>query len=98
MYILTGLLESKPTLELCSVQTVGSFKSPKNYGRHVFLLVLCTHVLLYHHLFFSQLIYDFKDGGGSFGLLSLHPEHLPDKDKAKFEKIRVKIPSMMYVE
>ena len=47
--------------------------------------------------FHSQLIYDFKDGGGSFGLLTLRPERLPDKHKMKFEKIRVKIPSMMYV-
>lgn len=43
----------------------------------------------------SQLIYDFRDGGGSFGLLSLRPEHLPDKDKTKFERIGVKIPSMV---
>lgn len=42
-----------------------------------------------------QLIYDFKDGGGSLGLISLHPEKLNDSDKRKFEKIGVDIPSMM---
>ena len=42
-----------------------------------------------------QLIYDFKDGGGSFGLLSLRPDQLPKQDKTKFEKIRVIMPSMM---
>jgi hypothetical protein len=43
----------------------------------------------------QQLIYDFKDGGGSFGLLSLNPEKLPKEDRLKFEKIRVHMPSMM---
>ena len=103
MYILTGHLELEPLLEFSSVQAVGShiaYKSPKNGTLLAPCVSSCiyTHVVLCHHLFLSQLIYDFKDGGGSFGLLSLHPEHLPDKDKAKFEKIRVKIPSMMYVE
>ena len=45
----------------------------------------------------AQLIYDFKDGGGSFGLLSLLPDRLPKQEKAKFEKIRVIMPSMMQV-
>lgn len=42
----------------------------------------------------SQLIYDFKDGGGSFGLISLHPEKLSEQDRMKFKKIGVEIPSM----
>ena len=42
----------------------------------------------------SQLIYDFKDGGASLGLISLHPDQLPEEDKLKFEKIGVSIPSM----
>ena len=41
-----------------------------------------------------QLIYDFKDGGGSLGLISLHPDQLPEEDKLKFKKIGVNIPSM----
>ena len=45
----------------------------------------------------SQLIYDFKDGEASLGLISLHPEKLLEKDKMKFKKIGVKIPSMTYV-
>lgn len=43
----------------------------------------------------SQLIYDFKDGGGSFGLMSLHPEEIAADDKEKFRKIGVEIPSML---
>jgi len=42
----------------------------------------------------SQLIYDFKDGGSTLGLISLHPESLPEHDKMKFKKIGVIIPSM----
>lgn len=41
-----------------------------------------------------QLIYDFKDGGASLGLISLHPSQLREAEKAKFRKIGVKIPSM----
>jgi len=40
------------------------------------------------------LIYDFKDGGGSLGLISLHPDAIPKEDKSKFEKIGVEIPSI----
>ena len=46
--------------------------------------ILCMHDI--------QLIYDFKDGCGSFGLISLHPEKLNDKE---FDLIGVEIPSMM---
>jgi len=42
----------------------------------------------------SQLIYDFKDGGASLGLISLHPDQLPDEDKRRFKNIGVKVPSM----
>ncbi|CAI8052619.1 E3 ubiquitin-protein ligase rnf213-alpha [Geodia barretti] len=42
----------------------------------------------------QQLIYEIKDGGGSFGLLSLNPDELPSDDVIKFEKIGVQIPSM----
>ena len=44
-----------------------------------------------HH----QLIYDFKDGGGTFGLMSLHPDEILPEDKEKFRKIGVQIPNMM---
>ncbi len=47
---------------------------------HVFLIV--------------QLIYDFKDGGSSLGLISLHPDKLKEADTAKFKKIGVNVPSM----
>ena len=53
------------------------------------LILLCLPPLLP-----SQLVYDFKDGGGSLGLISLHPDKLLDQDKMKFKKIGVKIPSM----
>jgi len=43
------------------------------------------------------LIYDFKDGGGSLGLISLLPDEIPEEDKSKFLKIGVEIPSMKYV-
>ena len=42
---------------------------------------------------FSQLIYDFKDGGGSFGLLSLRPEQLSDEERSNFERIGFQLPS-----
>lgn len=41
-----------------------------------------------------QLIYDFKDEGASFGLISLHPEQLLEHEKTKFTKIGVTIPTM----
>ena len=43
------------------------------------------------------MIYDFKDGGGSLGLISLLPDEIPEEDKFKFLKIGVEIPSMKYV-
>ena len=43
------------------------------------------------------MIYDFKDGGGSLGLISLLPDEIPEEDKSKFLKIGVEIPSMKYV-
>ena len=45
--------------------------------------------------FFVQLIYDFKDGGGSIGLMSLHPDKIPKDDMEKFRKIGVEMPSML---
>ena len=45
--------------------------------------------------FFLQLIYDFKDGGSSLGLISLHPDKLKEGDTAKFKEIGVNVPSMM---
>ena len=50
-------------------------------------------VLLINKLPF-QLIYDYKDRGASFGLISLHPEKLPESEKETFRKIGIKIPSM----
>lgn len=43
----------------------------------------------------SQLIYDFKDGGGSVGLMSLHPDQIAKDDVEKYKKIGVQIPSML---
>ena len=40
----------------------------------------------------QQLIYDFTDGGGSIGLISLFPEDLPKEDISKFTKIGVQVP------
>ncbi len=42
----------------------------------------------------SQLIYDFRDGGASLGLISLHPDQLRGEDKVRFKRIGVEIPSM----
>ena len=42
-----------------------------------------------------QLIYDFKDGGGSFGVLSLNPDHLNEEEKENFTILGIEIPSMM---
>ena len=65
----------------------------------MFAIVNITHystVLLTFKLsvIFLQLIYDFKDGGGSFGLITLNPEKVPEEDRVKFSKIGVLIPSM----
>ena len=43
--------------------------------------------------FLFQLIYDFKDGGGSLGLISLLPDDIPEDVKSKFLRIGVDIPS-----
>ena len=42
-----------------------------------------------------QLIYDFKDGGGSLGVLSLNPDQLDKEEKENFTKLGIDIPSMM---
>ena len=44
-----------------------------------------------------QLIYDFKDGTGSLGFISLKPDELEKEVRLKFEEIGVRIPRMMYV-
>jgi hypothetical protein len=41
----------------------------------------------------QQLIYDFKDGGLTLGLIFLRPDELSDEEKTNFEKIGVEIPS-----
>lgn len=51
-------------------------------------IILCLTVIC------LQLIYDAKDGGGSLGLILLHPDKLPDDDKRKFLKIGAQIPPM----
>ena len=43
--------------------------------------------------FFLQLIYDFRDGGGSFGLLTLRPDQLREEDRQKFTKIGFQLDS-----
>ena len=48
-------------------------------------------------LYLFQLIYDFKDKGGTLALMSLHPDEIPSEDVEKFERIGVEIPSMMCV-
>ncbi len=45
----------------------------------------------------SQMIYDYKDCGASFGLISLHPDKLPESEKETFRKIGIELPSMAYV-
>ena len=60
-----------------------------NFSCIIIALFNCTHTYLP-----LQLIYDFKDGGGSFGLISLHPDNIPEEDQSKFLKIGVEIPSM----
>ncbi len=45
-------------------------------------------------VFVLQLIYDYKDGGGSIGLVCLHPELLSKSEKEAFDRIGVSIPSM----
>ena len=47
--------------------------------------------------FCVQLIYDFKDGGGSIGLISLHPDNLSGVLRDSFERIGVEIPRLLYV-
>ena len=44
-----------------------------------------------------QLIYDFRDGGGSFGLLSLHLENLPEENRKKYKKIGFELHSNRFV-
>ena len=56
------------------------------------LKFISTSIFFFPILF--QLIYDFKDGEGSLGLISLHPDQLPEEEMMKFKKIGVKIPSM----
>lgn len=54
--------------------------------------------LVFHSVSFLtmlQLIYNFKDGGASFDLISLHPNQLKKADMAKFRRIGVYIPSEM---
>ena len=67
-------------------------KSFQNAGIELFNLSLQSEFYFFSLL---KLIYEFKDGGGSFGLLSLNPDELPSDDVVKFERIGVKIPSMM---
>ena len=45
--------------------------------------------------FCVQLVYDFKDGGGSIGLMSLHPDQISNEEKDKFRKMGVQMPSML---
>lgn len=47
--------------------------------------------------FCVQLVYDFKDGGGSIGLMSLHPDQISNEEKDKFRKMGVQMPSMLWV-
>ena len=47
-----------------------------------------------HFIETLQLIYDFKDGGGSFGLISRHPDMLEESRREKYEKLGVKIPQI----
>ena len=44
------------------------------------------------HVF--QLIYDIKDGGGSFGLITLNAGMVSQADRDKFSKIGVNVPHM----
>ena len=42
-----------------------------------------------------QLIYDFKDGGGSIGLILRSPGDISDDEKEAFKKIGIQIPTVM---
>ena len=59
--------------------------------------IICVYTYIVSIVFLFQLIYDFKDGGGTFALMSLHPDEISSEDVENFEKIGVEIPSMMYV-
>ena len=52
------------------------------------------HTLALQCDIYIQLIYDFKDGDGSLGLISLNPDLIPTEDEMKFRSIGVQIPSM----
>ena len=50
--------------------------------------------IISHHF---QLIYDFKDGAGSIGLITMHPDEIEDADKERFLNIGIEIPTMRLV-
>ena len=50
--------------------------------------------MIYNVIFIVQLIYDSKDAGGSFGLISLQ---LQDEEREQFQRIGVKIPQTKFV-
>ena len=80
----------KPHHQVCIQYFLNSMlKFPELYAK----LNHCYYVEPFDlHL---QLIYDFKDGGGTFGLMSLHPDKISDEDKKRFKKIGVQMPSML---
>lgn len=51
------------------------------------MIVYCVQLLIPSF----QLIYDFKDGGGSLDLISLHADKISQADRAKFINIGVNI-------
>lgn len=67
-------------------------KSPTTSG--VFLSCMTSSLLICTLAFTLQLIYDYKDHGGSLGLISLHPHKLEKSDKEAFEAIGVRMPSI----
>ncbi len=77
----------------CSLCTAMPFFSMFfNFIPHTWVLSpLIYNIMLLHPI---QLIYDFKDGGGSLDLISLLPDELSKQDKVKFSKIGVQISSM----
>ena len=49
------------------------------------------------NIFGLQLIYDFKEGEGTFGLLAANPQDISPEKKKIFQSLGFDIPSALYV-
>ena len=50
----------------------------------------------YFHISVFQLLYEQHEGGGNISLITLHPNQIDPEDKAKFDNLKLEIPSMRY--